>query len=183
RNLDEGIDWIAGANIDLIIHLGDVTANGVIAPEQFATAAQVLGRVRVPLLALPGNHDVGDPTSGHEAPLSIKQIHAFCDAFGPDRWVHTSGAWTLIGLNAQVLGSDLEREQIAWLAEAAGAARGPVALFLHKPWFDTGLEEPSLPPTRYVPPSSLRALRSTLAGADLRLVASGHVHQVRRRIV
>lgn len=182
-NLGEAVRWIQATAVDLIIHLGDVTANGVVAPGQFAAAAGAMGHVGLPLLAVPGNHDVGDPVSSHEPPLSDERLDAFRKAFGADQWVHACGAWTLIGVNAQVLGSELEPEQIAWLAEAAGTARGPVALFLHKPWFDTGADEPSLPSTRYVPSSSLAALRSALAGTDLRLVASGHVHQFRRRIV
>lgn len=183
QNLEEAVAWITGASVDLVIHLGDVTANGVTYPEQFAAAAQALGVIGVPLLAVPGNHDVGDPASVHDAPLSIDRLDAFRAAFGADRWVHTCGAWTLIGLNAQVMGSDAEAEQTAWLAQAACAAPGPVALFLHKPWFDTGPAAPSLPPTRYVPASSLAAMREALAGVDLRLVASGHVHQFRRRII
>lgn len=185
QNLREAVAWIAAAGVDLVIHLGDVTANGVIHAAQFAAAAAALGELGAPLLAVPGNHDIGEPGGGHEPPFSPERLKHFRAAFGADRWMRDCGAWTLIGVNAQLLGTgaDAEAEQLDWLRRTARSARGPVALFLHKPWFDTGPTDPSFPTARYVPAPSRAAMSEALAGVDLRLVASGHVHQFRRRII
>jgi hypothetical protein len=57
----------------------------------------------------------------------------------------------------------------------------PLALFLHKPLYLNAPEDPELEATsiRYVPQPARRHLIGMLRGADLRLVASGHVHQRR----
>jgi len=57
----------------------------------------------------------------------------------------------------------------------------PVALFLHKPIFLNGPDDPELESSaiRYVPMPARRRLVEMLRTVDLRLVASGHVHQRR----
>jgi len=56
-----------------------------------------------------------------------------------------------------------------------------VALFLHKPLFLNAPDDPELAATsiRYVPQPARRRLIELLRAVDLRLVASGHVHQRR----
>jgi hypothetical protein len=53
-----------------------------------------------------------------------------------------------------------------------------VALFLHKPLFKDSADEAELHQRYVAPPSRARVL-AALERADLRLVASGHVHQHR----
>jgi 3',5'-cyclic AMP phosphodiesterase CpdA len=75
-----------------------------------------------------------------------------------------------------------EAEQFDWLASQLAAAGGkPVALFLHKPLFLNSPEDPELAATsiRYVPMPARSRLVKMLRAVDLRLVASGHVHQRR----
>jgi len=75
-----------------------------------------------------------------------------------------------------------EAEQFDWLAaELAGAKGKPVALFLHKPLYLNAPDDPELEATsfRYVPQPARARLIEMLRTADLRLVASGHVHQRR----
>jgi hypothetical protein len=57
-----------------------------------------------------------------------------------------------------------------------------VALFVRKPLFDRHPDE-DVVNQRYVLPDHRRRLLAILGRADLRLVASGHVHQHRRRRV
>ena len=56
-----------------------------------------------------------------------------------------------------------------------------MALFLHKPLFLNAPDDPELGTTaiRYVPLPARRRLIEMFATVDLRLVASGHVHQRR----
>jgi 3',5'-cyclic AMP phosphodiesterase CpdA len=75
-----------------------------------------------------------------------------------------------------------EAEQFDWLAAELAAADGkPLALFLHKPLYLNAPDDPELEATsiRYVPQPARRRLIEMLRAADLRLVASGHVHQRR----
>jgi 3',5'-cyclic AMP phosphodiesterase CpdA len=75
-----------------------------------------------------------------------------------------------------------EAEQFDWLAQQLASADGkPVALFLHKPLFLNTPNEPELAVSavRYVPMPVRSRLVEMLGAVDLRLVASGHVHQRR----
>jgi len=69
-----------------------------------------------------------------------------------------------------------------WLTSQLSGANGkPVALFLHKPLFLHTPEDPETEPTaiRYVPQPVRAQLVKLLGAHDVRLVASGHVHQRR----
>ena len=75
-----------------------------------------------------------------------------------------------------------EGEQFDWLASQLSTANGkPVALFLHKPLYLNSPGDPELVATsiRYVPMPARIHLVEMLRAVDLRLVASGHVHQRR----
>jgi 3',5'-cyclic AMP phosphodiesterase CpdA len=75
-----------------------------------------------------------------------------------------------------------EAEQFDWLASQLSSAHGkPVALFLHKPLYLNAPDDPELAATsiRYVPMPARSRLVEMFRAVDLRLVASGHVHQRR----
>jgi 3',5'-cyclic AMP phosphodiesterase CpdA len=183
-NCAAAIAWINASGVELVIHLGDITADGIEAPEQIEDARAVLTALRPPLLCVPGNHDIGDNpvpglASGHKPfdPAMLARYHA---AFGADFWVHEAGGWTLIGLNALLFGTgtDEERGQMAWLGELLDAVAGPIGLLLHKPWFRETLDDSEVH-ARYVPIAVRRALSAMFDDRDLRFVASGHTHQFR----
>ena len=139
------------------------------------------------MLPLPGNHDVGDEPPGQDVRQLIDDPRlARWDRFiGPDRWRHDLDGWTLLGVNAQLFGSGLEREaeQNAWLDTALAQSRGQrLALILHKPLFvESAAEtEPTIGSMGFAP---RRELMARLASADLRLIVSGHLHIHRDRIV
>jgi hypothetical protein len=69
-----------------------------------------------------------------------------------------------------------------WFAsQLSGANAKPIALFLHKPLFLQTPEDPETPDTaiRFVPQPVRARLVEMLGRHDVRLVASGHVHQRR----
>ena len=75
-----------------------------------------------------------------------------------------------------------EAEQLDWLGAQLARAHGkPVALFLHKPLFLNTPEDPEREATaiRFVPQPERARLVEMFGAVDLRLVASGHVHQRR----
>ncbi len=103
---------------------------------------------------------------------------------GEDRWRFDAAGWCFIGLNSLIMntGIESEAEQFGWLASELGRVNGkPVALFLHKPLFLNAPDDPETSDTaiRYVPQPRRRNLIEMFSKVDLRLVASGHVHQRR----
>lgn len=183
-NAEAAIDWIEDWRPDAVIHLGDVTADGAEDPDQFAHARRVLSRLSAPLYCLPGNHDVGDcPSVGaaKEPPFSSRRLAQFRAALGADQWWFARDGWTLIGLNSQLFASGDPEEalQAEWLENELAAARGPVAIFLHKPLvLERHEDTPDHP--RFAPTDARRRLTWLLADRPA-LVVSGHVHQHRRR--
>jgi hypothetical protein len=78
------------------------------------------------------------------------------------------------------IASELEQED--WLASQLSGANGkPIALFLHKPLFlnTPGDPEEAATSFRFVPQPVRARLVALLGAYDVRLVASGHVHQRR----
>jgi 3',5'-cyclic AMP phosphodiesterase CpdA len=174
------VRWIETTAPDLVIHLGDVTADGVKDPAHFDAAASVLGAISAPLRVLPGNHDVGEvpPHGGREEPaLDLGRLDRFRALFGPDAWMHQQAGWALLGLNAQAFGhAEAEAAQWGWLDAALARASGRLGLFIHKPLSNTGIAPEDDHP-RYAPPHARRALAARFAGRELAFVASGHTHQ------
>jgi 3',5'-cyclic AMP phosphodiesterase CpdA len=148
--------WIETTTPALVVHLGDITANGVTDPGELDAAAAVFAGITRPMRFLPGNHDIGDnpleTNHSPDHPLDLERLAHYRRAFGPDRWVLELDAWTLIGLDAQLFGTGTEEEraQLAWLDHQLSPARGPVGVLLHKPLFRDGPHETEVH-VRYVP--------------------------------
>lgn len=180
--------WIGRNAPDLVVNLGDITADGVSAPGELDAASVVFEALGRPMRFLPGNHDIGDnpletgPSSDH--PLDPERLAHYRRVFGPDWWEFEAEGWQIVGLNAQLLatGTDEEEAQFAWLEEALRQARGPLGVLLHKPLFRNGPDDTEAH-IRYVPAGARRRLLALLARRDLRFVISGHVHQARRLYV
>ena len=183
RHWDALVDVVAADPPDLVVHAGDISTDGALRPGDLADARAAVERVAVPVAVLPGNHDVGDGagwSNGEtEAVVSADTLARYRSVFGADRFASVVGAWQVIGLDAQLLGSGdpAEDEQWAWLAAVVDDVphRAPVALVLHKPLVPPAGEADS--PHRYVPAPERGRLLSLLEGLDLRLVVSGHIHQ------
>jgi len=181
-------EYIDASRPDLVINSGDVAFDGPASPNDLDYARSLHDALPVGCRYLPGNHDIGDnPTEIGPTPsqrVSEKDRQAFISVFGDDRWRFEAAGGCFIGLNSLVMNSGLgsEAEQFDWLAaELAGAKGKPVALFLHKPLYLNAPDDPELEATsfRYVPQPARARLIEMLRSADLRLVASGHVHQRR----
>jgi 3',5'-cyclic AMP phosphodiesterase CpdA len=181
-------EYIDATRPDLVINSGDLGFDGPTSPDDLAYARTLHDALPVACRYLPGNHDVGDnPTQIGplpSQPVTEKKRQAFISVFGDDRWRFEAAGWRFVGLNSLVMNSGLvsEAEQFDWLAcELAAAGGKPVALFLHKPLFLDTPDDPELEVSaiRYVPMPARRRLVDMLRTADVRLVASGHVHQRR----
>ncbi|TBW33576.1 metallophosphoesterase [Siculibacillus lacustris] len=175
---------IAASGADLVINTGDLTMNGAGDPADLALAADWHRDLGIDWRAVPGNHDVGDLLSIRaDQPIGAARLAAYRAAIGDDRWSLDIDGWRLIGLDAMLFGSgDPEEEaQYRWFDEATETT-AKIALFLHKPLF---IDEVSEGARGYwtVKPEPRARLLAALQGADLGLVASGHLHVSRIRAV
>lgn len=181
-------EYIDATRPDLVVNSGDLAWDAPTNPDDFEFARELHDALAAPCRYLPGNHDVGDnptrlgptPTS----PVTEQSVQVFRASFGEDRWRFEAAGWCFIGLNSMVMNTNLasEAEQFDWLAQELARADGrPVALFLHKPLFLNSPDDAELAATaiRYVPMPARVRLVAMLDTVDLRLVASGHVHQRR----
>jgi len=188
QNFDRVREYIDETRPDLVINTGDVAFDGPTSADDLDFARALHDALPVACRYLPGNHDIGDnPTQIGPVPthlVSEAARQSFISTFGDDRWRFDAAGWCFIGLNSLVMNSGLvsEAEQFDWIASELGSTNGkPVALFLHKPVFLNAPEDPELEASaiRYVPMPARRRLVEMLRGVDLRLIASGHVHQRR----
>ena len=157
---------------DLVVHTGDVTLDGVRDPAQLAYARARLHQLPAPWRAVPGNHDIGDVDDPARL-IDAERIDAFAAGFGPPNWVHEEDGWQLIGLDIQSLQASADGGP-RWLWDAL-AADIPTALFIHRPLRPWGVQVDS--PGRYVYEPWRSRLMTAIADGNVRLVASGHVHQ------
>ncbi|WP_298262094.1 metallophosphoesterase [Bradyrhizobium sp.] len=173
---------------DLVINTGDVSWDGPSSRADMEFAKGLHAALPVDCRYLPGNHDIGDnPTAvgiAPSCPATEELRDAFISIFGEDRWQFEAADWRFIGLNSLIMNTGIpsEGEQEEWLTSQLEGANGkPIALFLHKPLFlDTpeDLEEASTA-IRFVPQPNRARLVALLGACNVRLVASGHVHQRR----
>ena len=170
-NVAAVLDWIVSDPPDLVVHTGDVSADDPDDAAERTFAHDLLCERDLPLVVLPGNHDVGG-FSGDR--FSGERLGAFVATWGDDVFVRDLGGWRVVGANVYRLG---EAEHDEWLASVAGTDR-PIALFLHQPVCLTRPETAdegdwSLSMQRR------RRLLELIEGRPVRLVASGHLHRYR----
>jgi predicted phosphodiesterase len=184
-NARAALDWIGRASPDLIVHLGDITADGAAYPEELAFARDVFADTPARMRFLPGNHDIGDPPSvvpGHEEhyfrPAALAEYRR---VFGEDYWSFEAEGWQIIGLNAQLvgLGGEEEQAQRDWLRDVLARSDAKLGVMLHKPLFRNGHGDTERH-QRYLPLEERRDLTALWAHRDLRFVMAGHTHQHRR---
>lgn len=169
---------------DLVINSGDISLDGASHEGDLVAARALHDGLGLPLRFLPGNHDIGDcqdaPLHG-EGTIDAMRRERYCRHFGDDWWSLDVPGWRLLGIDAQLLGSDLDE---AWEQEAAivqaVVTLGPrrLALFLHKPMFDRHVDEIEIT-GRFINPGPRQRLVSALGDVTPALTACGHVHQYR----
>jgi 3',5'-cyclic AMP phosphodiesterase CpdA len=188
ENFHRVSEYIDATRPDLVINSGDLAFDGPNHPDDLEFAKTLHDTLPVSCRYLPGNHDIGDnPTDvgpPPTQPVTEASQQAFLSIFGEDRWHFEAAGWCFIGLNSLVMNAGLasEAEQLDWLASQLSAVKGkPLALFLHKPLYLNAPDDPELAATsiRYIPQPARARLIEMLRAVDLRLVASGHVHQRR----
>lgn len=166
--------------VDFVLLGGDLTEGGK--PELIADFKAQAARFQAPQLCVAGNHDVGaKKVEGQKSALSNERVTRFEAAFGPSFWVQEIGGARIIGVNASVFGSGLERELAQWefLETALGkpsAAPFGTHLLTHYPPFLKLPDEPSDPYWNIEPDPRARLLE-LMRTARVRGVFSGHLHR------
>jgi 3',5'-cyclic AMP phosphodiesterase CpdA len=181
-NWDLVVGWINDAKPDLVVCTGDMALNAIASPEDLAFAKSQMDRLEVPWVALPGNHDVGNnrPDIRGEHVVTSEQIAQYREHFGSDFWSRDVGEWTFIGLNSLSMGSALpeEAEQADFLSESlSDAGDRPVALFMHKPMYLSDANEDVMHQGSLYP-EPRAALMQQISGANIRLISTGHNHEI-----
>ena len=188
ENFHRVSEYINAKRPDLVVNSGDLVLDGPARRDDLEFAKTLHDALPVACRYLPGNHDIGDnPTQvgpPPSQPVTEQSRQAFLSIFGEDRWRFDAAGWRFIGLNSLVMNTGLasEAEQFDWLASQLSSTNGkPAVLFLHKPLYLNSPDDPELVATsiRYVPMPARSHLVKMLRAVDLRLVASGHVHQRR----
>lgn len=163
---------------DLTVNLGDITLDAQEHGEELEFAAHLVQQWPTAMRCVPGNHDLGDGSG--ELPLDERLLQAYEAVFGPDRWALQAGCWTLLGINAQLLGTGSAREEALWQWLGAHAEALPdgaqSALFLHRPMLRLQAGEFTRK-GRYVGHAAAERLLDGPLRRSLRLVVSGHTHQ------
>jgi predicted phosphodiesterase len=163
---------------DLTVHLGDITLDGQTDGDDLAFASHLVQQWPTEMRCVPGNHDLGDGSG--EVPLNAGLIGAYRDAFGLDHWRVNAGDWMLLGIDAQLLGSDGPQELALWQwiedQTIGPATHSNTALFLHRPVFRPRPGELDRK-GRYVASGAADRLLHGPLKSTLRLVVSGHTHQ------
>ncbi|HEY4892543.1 MAG TPA: metallophosphoesterase, partial [Reyranella sp.] len=95
---------------DLVLNSGDISLDGASTESDLAAARVLHDAIGLPVRFLPGNHDIGDcqdaPAHG-EGTIDAGRRARYVTHFGNDWWTLDVPGWRLLGINAQLLGSDL----------------------------------------------------------------------------
>ncbi|GAB2664821.1 metallophosphoesterase [Gordonia jinhuaensis] len=174
------IELINAYEPDLVVHSGDIVILDPDNEDDRLAARTLLDKVNAPVRVIAGNHDVGEPGDHPWAGLAVskERLTAHRSVFGDDRWLEIGDDWAIVGLNSEVLGSGLpdEEEQFDWLAtQAPRIGNRQAMVFTHKPlWNPLPVE---LEHNISVPQQARERLLGALNGVDVRVFASGHLHQ------
>ncbi|MEM9566178.1 MAG: metallophosphoesterase [Actinomycetota bacterium] len=186
RNWDLVVDHLAETRPDLVLHGGDISADGndVIADLEHARAQ--LDRLPVPWLAVPGNHDLGDAEP--EWALTRQRRIRYEQVFGDRFWVHELDRWRIVGVDSQAIasGHDDDEDSWAWMGAELATDR-PTIVVLHRPVAPTAVDEPDTA-RRYLTEPQRSRFRHLLAGtgggpSNVVAVITGHIHQWRSQVV
>ena len=167
---------------DLVINTGDFSFNGPDVEGDIQYAYQEAERLGLPYLTIPGNHDVGEPGDNPrlKQPVNDARLNTWKTYFGDDRFIKDIEDWRLVGINSELLGSNLgaERRQWEFLEDALANSNGrTTGLFSHKPLYQKTPDE-DMSKLAILPEPRARLLK-LLSAHNVRFVASGHLHRYR----
>ncbi|MGE0716633.1 MAG: phosphodiesterase [Alphaproteobacteria bacterium] len=122
---------------DLVLLTGDVVDEG--RPEEYAAAALILGRLAIPLLMIPGNHDEAGAFRA-----AFRDHHPYLPAAGPMHYAAGGhGPVRVVALDVTVPGDHhglVDDAAADWLdATLAAEPSRPTVVMMHHPPFACGI--------------------------------------------
>ena len=154
---------------DLVVHTGDLVDLGT--AEEYAHFREILSRLAVELIAIPGNHD-----DRGEMRTSFPE-HTHLPSAGPLQFATQRGPLRIVGLDTLIPGEgagELCNDRLEWLDATLAAARDlPTLVLMHHPPFLTGIE--------HMDQLGLRGrneFAAIVAGhPQIKAILCGHVHR------
>ena len=167
--LEKAVDAINALPVQpsFVIHTGDITH--LSKPDQFDTAKQILGKLRAPLMQLPGEHDVLGSPAAYLASFPMKDAKDGWFSFDQGG-VHFVGIVNVFNFEKMGL---IGQTQLDWLAsDLAGQKKStPIVVFGHVPLY--ALYEK----WGWTTEDGSKAL-AMLSRFERVTVLNGHIHQV-----
>lgn len=159
------LEWLRADPPDLVVHSGDIVLDDPDDDADRAFARRLLAEIPGDVVVIPGNHDVGS----YDEPVAVleRRVATFRDAWGHDRFARDLAGWRLVGVDAYLLGQEAHDE---WLRAAVDTG-DPVLVFVHQPVRGDRDDEWRMSD------AARAAFDAAIAGADVRVVASGHRHR------
>lgn len=179
-NWEACVDYLNVRTPALVIHTGDVAFNAPEVPDDLAFSREQLDRLPCPWVAIPGNHDVGEPGESPRLGQHIgePELAGWAQHFGLDHFCQDIEDWRFIGINSELLGSELQQEKDQWqfLANTlASADTRSIGLFLHKPLFHDNINATAINGV-CVHPVPRGQMRQLVEHANVKFIACGHTH-------
>jgi 3',5'-cyclic AMP phosphodiesterase CpdA len=177
-HLHQVIEAVNKAGVDLVLVAGDLTQDGK--PEEFEDFKAQIRGFRAPVLFVPGNHDVGGKRLPNQSDgITAERLARYEQAMGPSFYGKTVKGVRIIGVNASLLGSGLDRESKLWEMldkELSRPQSRPVLLFMHYPLF---LKSPEEAGGDYwnIEPEPRKQLLSLISKGGVRTVLTAHLHR------
>ncbi len=175
---DRAVEDTVRAGVDLALIVGDLTQGGL--PEEIEDLQERIALLRVPVLYVPGNHDVGNKAHpGVHGVVTHERVLEYERRLGPSSFCTFIEGLRIIGINGSLLGSGLAREQDQWLFlehELGRTTTSPTLVVCHYPLYERTLDEPGTDYWNVEPAPRLR-LMELLRGAGVAAFLSGHLHR------
>lgn len=173
--LVEAIDHLHGLDRrpDLVLLTGDIVDQGT--ADEYRVARELLARLSIPCLVIPGNHDERENFRAAFAD------HAYLPRQGPLHYCVDEHPVRIIGLDSCIPGEHhghIDAAGLQWLAGVLEReTRKPTLLMLHHPPFVSGI--PYMDVYRYYDADALA--RVVAQANNVELVVCGHVHRAMLR--
>ena len=153
---------------DLVVISGDLADTPT--PEEYAHLKRLLTPLKLPFVAIPGNHDSREM-------MRAAMPQAYASDSGPLNQCVEVGGLDLVLLDSNVPGKphgELDAATLRWLeATLAASLERPALLFLHHPTFATGIWHMDAQNLRNADEVASLVKRHP----RVQLIASGHVHR------
>jgi 3',5'-cyclic AMP phosphodiesterase CpdA len=177
RRLDQAIQEVNEAKVDLVLIAGDETDGGL--QGQAALFKQKAKQFQAPVFFVPGNHDVGMAARGDiKSSITHERVKRFGEGLGPNWFVREAAGVRVIGLNSCLFESGLPEEAEQWQfleQQMAKPLPGRTILLEHYPLFLKSVDEPAKGYWNVGPEPRKRMLQ-LIKQAGVNTVLSGHLH-------